>query len=155
MRAAKGRRDAIAYFLESDKFWPPLPSIHSKFDTIFRRVLSRLPQDVFDVVESNFIFVFDCPELDAFALNVPPIDPPPEDGKTRTIVIFSRVWEFDSDALTGLLAHEIAHSFVPQNREYVDDEAQTNATARKWGFKKELVALQRYKKPQSSSDKML
>jgi hypothetical protein len=101
--------------VESDSIWPPVQSpARKKFNAAFREVLSRLPEEVFDQVQSEIVFVLEDPTVEYFAANVPA--PPSGDvgGKLGmdTIVVFHTCLNFAREAMIGLIAHEIAHSFV-------------------------------------------
>jgi hypothetical protein len=139
--ALKGRYGEIKCMVESDRIWPPVPSspARRKFNEAFREVLSRLPEEVFDQVQSEIGFVLEDPTVEFFATNVPA--PPSGDvgGKLGidTIVFFHTCLNFAREAMIGLIAHEIAHSFV-RGRDNREDEALVNDKAREWGFGDEL-----------------
>lgn len=157
----RARFEDIQNYLENDdNFRPGTPSTHIKFDPVLREVLARLPQHVFDLVESNIIFVIEDPELEILALNVTASNKLPSNGgkdtlpreqAKDTIVVFRTTWPLSPQALIGLIAHEIAHSFV-RGKNYPEDECLANKKARAWGFENELDQLKKEKKaPQRST----
>ena len=133
--ALTARYEGIQCMVESDQIWPLIwtPARH-KFSAAFREVFSRLPEEVFDQVE-EISFVLEDPEIDYFAANVPA---PP--SAADTIVFFRKCLNFAPEAMIGLIAHEIAHSFV-RGRDNAEDEALVNDKAREWGFGDELNRL--------------
>jgi hypothetical protein len=140
--ALRARYEEIEYMVESDRIWPPVPSpARQKFNAAFREVLSRLPEEVFDQVQSEIGFVLEDPTVDLLAVNVPA---PSGDGGGKlgidTIVFFRTCLNFAPEARIGLIAHEIAHSFV-RGRDNREDEALANDKAREWGFGDELNCL--------------
>jgi len=137
------RYGKIEYMVESDSIWPPVPSpARRKFNEALREVLSRVPEKVFNQVQSEIGFVLEDPTVEFFAVNVPA--PPSGDvgGKLGmdTIVFFHTCLNFAPEAMIGLIAHEIAHSFVG-GRDNREDEALVNDKAREWGFGDELNSL--------------
>jgi hypothetical protein len=139
----------IQNFVEGDRIWPPVPSpSKQKFIKSLREVLSRLPSEEFDRVESEVAFVLENPEVNAFAMNVKafpvvinPKSPAGPDNIRKLgldfIVVFRQSYKLSPNALIGLIAHEIAHSFVDGNQ-YVEDESLVYDKAREWGFGREL-----------------
>ena len=137
------QRETIQYdFFENDKIWPP-GLAPASFTKALMEVLSRLPDDDYYEVSSDICFVVEHPDISA--LNVPfnRDYPPSKNGiKVRidTVVIFHPCLEYPHAALVGLLAHEIAHSFV-SGKDYGADEEVADDQVRKWGFADELQAL--------------
>jgi len=68
---------------------------------------------------------------------------PPSGGDT--IVFFRKCLDFAQEAMIGLIAHEIAHSFV-RGRDNPEDETFADDKARQWGFGEELNCLALAKK---------
>ena len=66
------------------------------------------------------------------------------------IIIFCTALNYPHNALVGLIAHEIAHSFV-DGRDYKSDEDAVDERVVKWGFQEELQALQKHKEELESS----
>jgi len=140
------REEDIAYdFLESDRIWPQTVSFNHRhpFMKALINVLECLPGDVYDTVSSILSFVVE--DNNFTALNVPFsrfYPSPPKGLKVRidTIVVFHPALEYPHDALVGLLAHEIAHSFVDL-ADHVSNEEATDTMVEKWGFGKQLKAL--------------
>jgi len=141
------REQDCRLILESDRIWPP--SVRSvnrvRFERALLTVLRRLPDDVFQLVESDVSFVVD--EGKFHALNVPFSKMLPLKNYTGTInwrldqiVIFNAAFQLSDEALVGLVAHEIAHS-VEQQRDHNENEAAADALVLKWGFERELKAL--------------
>lgn len=141
------RQEDINYdFLGGDRIWPPSAAPRN-FILALEEVLTRLSDDAYDLVSSCVSFVIEDPQL--IAVNVPftRTYPAPTDDlevKFYTIVVFHRAMGYPHMALVGLLAHEIAHSFVtePKYREYKEDEVAANNLARQWGFEREIEALE-------------
>jgi hypothetical protein len=140
--ALTARYGGIECMVESDRIWPLVSSpARQKFNAAFREVLRRLPQEVFYHVESEIGFVLEDPTLECLAVNAPA--PRSADGGKQgidTIVFFRTCLNFDPEAMIGLIAHEIAHSFVG-GRDNPKDEALANDKAREWGFGEELNCL--------------
>jgi hypothetical protein len=152
------RQDAIAYdFLEADRIWPP-GIIASKRSQPFVRalveVLTRLPDDAYYAVEEFVSFVVEDPRI--AAVNVPFTRSCSLESSLTirfdTIVIFHRALDLSHKALVGLVAHELAHSFV-SHPDYKSDEQGADSQALYWGFDEELEALrvEMQKSPQKSS----
>ena len=140
-KALTARYGGIECIVESDRIWPVIPSpARQKFKAALREVLSRLPQEVFYQVESEIGFVLEDPTLDLLAVSVPA--PRSADGKLGidTIVFFRTCLKFAPEAMIGLFAHEIAHSFVG-GRDDPENEALADVKAREWGFGEELNCL--------------
>lgn len=145
--ARRGRYEDILRLIESDRIWPPVVSPgRRKFKAALCEVASRLPEEAFNQVESEIGFVVEDPSVEMLAVNVPA--PPLPNGRGKrgidTIVFFRECLNFAPDALIGVIAHEIAHSFV-RGSDYLEDEALVDAKARKWGFGSELDCLARAK----------
>ncbi len=139
-REMLSRYGDIQCFLTEDHIWPPSPALHARFDPAFRELLTRLPPDVFDIVQSRISFVVEDPTVNITAVNVPaPAGIPPEQG-IDTIVVFHTAWELSQSARVGLLVHEIAHSFV-RGSDYKADEQLADEKVRAWGFGEELAQL--------------
>ena len=135
-------RIVVADFLENDKVWPPGCAPKS-FNKALVEVLSRLPEEDYDEISSTIMFVV---EPDGFLATNAPFGrfcPPSADGcdlRFDTIVIFHPCFDYSHSALVGLLAHEIAHSFV-RGQDYEADENAADQQVCKWGFEEELKAL--------------
>jgi hypothetical protein len=141
--ALVGRYGAITYMLKRDGIWPPTASPeNNRFRATLCEVLFRLPQNAFDKVEGEVRFLLDDPSLKMFAVNAPP--PPSQDlsGKPGidTIVFFRTCMDLPPKALIGLIAQQIAHSFVC-GKDYSGDEVLAETKAREWGFGIELDCL--------------
>jgi hypothetical protein len=146
--ALTARYGDIQYMLGRDRIWPPRVSAWShKFRAALREVLSRLPQKMFDKVENEVGFVLEEPSTKMLAVNAyhPPLVDPTAESGTFTIVIFRSCMDLAQEALIGLIAHEIAHSFVC-GKNYREDEKLVDDKAREWGFGPELECLEREKK---------
>jgi hypothetical protein len=152
------RREEISYdFFESDRIWPPTITSNSShpFNKAFQDVLIRLPEQDYNKIVSHMRFVVEDPRI--LAINVPFNHrvslkllessktqlslPETLDIRVDTIVFFHSAMEFSHKALVGLIAHEIAHSFV-NKPDYRSDEQAADAQSRKWGFQEEMEALQ-------------
>lgn len=137
------RQEDITYdFLESDRIWP-FGLAPTSFKQALREVLSRLPDDVYDVVSEQVWFVIEDSRI--AAINVPfnrtyPTCPNGLEIRFNTVVVFHQALIYPYKALVGLLAHEIAHCFVSE-REHGPNEDATDALALSWGFDRELEAL--------------
>jgi len=139
-----GRYGEIRNMLERDGIWPPTVSPErDRFCEALREVLSRLPQEAFDKVDDKVRFLLDDPSLKMLAVNAPP--PPSSDLSGRlgidTIVFFRLCLDLTPKALIGLIAHEIAHSFVC-GKDYLEDKILAEKQAPKWGFGPELACLE-------------
>ncbi len=139
--ALTARYEGIQCMVESDQIWPLTSSpARQKFNAAFREMLSRLPEEVFYQVD-EIGFILEDPALDYLAANVPA--PGSGDGGKLgidTIVFFRACLNFAPEAMIGLIAHEIAHSFV-RGRDNREDEAFAEDKAREWGFGDELNCL--------------
>ena len=143
-------------FVESEKIWPPGCYARGLFIPPLREVLMRLPEQVFEFFEEHISFVLDCPKVKAWAMNVPNLmyngigytDDRSEAASTpstpASIVFMRSAWELPHAAMVGLIAHELAHSFV-NGSDYSEDEALANEMARSWGFAEKLLALENEK----------
>jgi len=145
------RYEDIIRMVEGGRIWPPVASSwRSKFDAALSEVLSRLPQETFNQVESEIGFILEDPSGAILAENVPaPLAPDAKKLGIDTVVFFRACLNFAPDALVGLIAHEIAHSFA-RGRNYQEDEAMVVARAREWGFGRELDCLESAKKAGAS-----
>jgi hypothetical protein len=143
----------IEAIIESDQIWP-----HGFYDgkrqfmNALREVLSRLPQEDFDKVQSEVGFVLEDPAVDPFAVNIPAptgpdrLSPGSESKIGKDVVVFFRnCLRLSPDALIGLVAHELAHSFV-NGEDDIEDEALVDAKARSWGFERETDCKEHEKK---------
>jgi hypothetical protein len=137
-----GRFEDILNFVESDRIWPAVANSRRKVTPALQEVLAKLPENEFEWVESNLQIVLDDPATDLLAVNVPPPDRATAEGSAGvcTVVFLRSSWKLSETALTGLVAHELAHSFV-SGRDYAKDEQLTNEKARSWGFADELQVL--------------
>ncbi|MFC1554905.1 hypothetical protein ACFL7D_09740 [candidate division KSB1 bacterium] len=134
--------DIIYDFLESDRIWPP-GIVSTKFEKALIEVLKRLTDDVYDIVSERVLFVIEDPRI--AAVNVPfkrifPNCTNKIELRFDTIVVFHQALAYSNTALVGLLAHELAHSFV-RGRDYKTDEEETDKMVISWGFAKEHKAL--------------
>jgi hypothetical protein len=140
------REEDIAYdFLENDRIWPP--NIASNrghpFIKALVEVLIRLPNHIYEEVAEMVSFVVEDPQF--MATNVPfnrvhPSSSNSLNVRFDTIVIFHQALACPHNALMGLLAHELAHSFSNQSN-YKNDEAMADKLVVQWDFGKELEAL--------------
>jgi hypothetical protein len=140
------QEDIIYDFLGSDRIWPPFiaSNLNHPFIKALVEVLERLPADAYDEVSGRILFVVEDPQI--LATNVPfeRLYPPFKRVlrvRFDTIVIFHAALDFSHKALVGLIAHELAHSFVTQS-DYKADEKETDLQTVRWGFAEELEALQ-------------
>lgn len=139
------REEDIAYdFLESDRIWPPISTNRGhSFIKALVEVLTRLPDEAYDLVSAKVSFVVEDGQF--LAINVP-LDrfyPPNPNGLTvsfHTIVVFHQALAYPHAALVGLLVHELAHSFESKE-DYKADEEAADALALRWGFGREFEAL--------------
>jgi hypothetical protein len=142
--ALTGRYEEILNMLEHVGIWPPMVSPErNRFCAALREVLSRLPQEAFDKVDKKVRFLLDDPSLKMLAVNAPH---PPSSALTGrvgsdTIVFFRTCLDLAPKALIGLIAHEIAHSFVG-GKNYAEDEILAKKQAPEWGFGPELACLE-------------
>ena len=142
--ALTGRYEEIMNMLERVGIWPPMVSPERKrFCEALREALSRLPQEVFDKVDDNVRFLLEDPSLKMLAVNAP--SPPSSALSGRlgrdTIVFFRTCMDLAPKALMGLIAHEIAHSFVC-GKDYMENEILAKKQAPEWGFGPELACLE-------------
>ncbi len=132
------REEDVEYFLTGDHVWPPIVQCNIEHPVMkaLREVLLRLPNDIFDEVDERIQFIVQ--EDSMLAVNVS-YRQPIENANFRldTIVVYKRSFEYPHSALVGLVAHEIAHSFV-DDKEYKINEEMTDKRAIEWGFKDEL-----------------
>ena len=133
-------------FLGSDRIWPPGAATET-FKAALVEVLSRLPDDAYDHVDNSISFVVAHPNV--WGVNVPirySCSPSPTAYQLNfdTVVLFESGLALPARALVGLLAHELAHSFV-SGADYASDEIATDAIAESWGFGAELQALEECK----------
>ncbi|MFN0017414.1 MAG: hypothetical protein ACKVP0_04085 [Pirellulaceae bacterium] len=149
--ALVSRYVTIVQIVGSDRFWPPTSGAKDAFVPALCEVLARLPEKAFEFVESQISFVLEDPTLDALAVNVPL--PEVEDfgrpggaNETSCLIVFYRsAWKLSTNGLIGLIAHELAHSFVG-GKDYEEDEAKTDDKAHEWGFEQELLCLENEKR---------
>ena len=139
-----GRYGEIRNMLERDGIWPPTVSPErNRFCEALREVLSRLPQEAFDKVDDKVRFLLDDPSLKMLAENA--LSPPSSALSGRvgsdTIVFFRTCLDLAPKALIGLIAHEIAHSFVC-GKDYLENEILAKKQAPEWGFGPELACLE-------------
>ena len=140
------REEDIAYdFLENDRIWPPLFASDRghPFAQALVEVLTRLPDEAYDVVAKKVSFVVE--DYQVTAVNVPFNRAYPPNREVfrvsfDTIVIFHPALAYSHAALVGLLAHELAHSLVSKP-DYKTDEEATDALVLRWGFGRERKAL--------------
>ena len=131
------RLEDIDYdFLANDRIWPP-GIAPNHFVKALVEVLKRLSDDAYDTVSERVSFVIEDPRI--LAVNVPfkriyPACPSEFEIRFDTIVIFHQALEYPRSALVGLLAHELAHSFVSNGQDYEADEAETSSLVIDWGF---------------------
>ncbi len=141
----KKRCEDIMQFLgpDSDSIMPRISSAgRIKLDKALTEVLSRLPQNDFDTVVSKIVFVFDDPDFNVYGLNAAAPTSPDNDlpRGVDTIVFFRLALTLSPKSLIGVIAHEIAHSFVSGTYNQ-EDEDLVDAKVREWGFKREQDAL--------------
>ena len=136
----------IMNIVKSDNIWPPTASSNQLLAPALCEVLSRLPQEDFDFVESNVSFIVEDPKLTPLAFNVPAKGEMGRKIGLDRIVFFESSWLLSPKALIGLVAHELAHSFVT-GKDDTKDELLVNQRVCDWGFQDELICLQR-EKPQ-------
>ncbi|OGV70401.1 MAG: hypothetical protein A2283_19005 [Lentisphaerae bacterium RIFOXYA12_FULL_48_11] len=139
------REEDICLYMQSDKVWPgPLNTpTQKRFDRALTEVLRRLPDDIFDTIETDVTFVVQEPTY--WAINVPYSHtvPPRKTHftfKIDQVIIFSTAFELSDIALVGLIAHEIAHS-IEERRDHSDNEVAADERVRAWGFEKELAEM--------------
>jgi len=130
----RNRFEDIMGMIERNRIWPPPASTWShSFRGALREVLSRLPQEAFDKVEAEAMFVLEERSLKMLVANAPAPAPAP----SRTIVFFRGCMSLAPNALVGLIAHEIAHTLADDKGCRADAKLAEN-TAREWGFGAEL-----------------
>ena len=141
--ALMGRYGEIIYMLERDGIWPLTASPErNRFCAALREVLCRLPQEAFDRVDSGVRFLLDDPSLKMLAINAPA---PPNQGQSGrpgidTIVFFRSCMDLTPKAMMGVIAREIAHSFVC-GKDYSEDHVLAESKALAWGFAAEVDCL--------------
>lgn len=140
------RTEDVFLYMQSDRVWPALLNTptRQRFNLALVEVLRRLPDDIFDIVETDLGFVVQEPTYRAinvpYECVLPPSDKPIK-FRIDQVVIFSNAFDDLSDpALVGLLAHEIAHS-IEERRDHSANEAAADERVRAWGFEKELAEL--------------
>jgi hypothetical protein len=143
-----GRYGEVMFLMERDGVWPTTVSTErSRFCAALREVLCRLPQEAFDKVEEDVRFLFDDPSLKMLAVNAPP--PPSQEFNGRkaidTIVFFRASMRLTPEALIGLIAQQIAHSFVC-GKNCREDGILAETKAREWKFGAELNRLKNEQK---------
>lgn len=149
------REDIECSFVGNDRIWPPHigADLNHPFMKALLEVLDRLPDEAYNITEDQVSFVVE--DLQILACNAPfERDYPPNSSSIKvrydTIVIFHKVLSFSHSAIVGLLAHEIAHSFVSGN-EYKTDEMIVDKQIRNWGFDRELDQFE-YEKNEMKPD---
>lgn len=132
------REEDIMYMLESDWIWSPLfhPNL-DRFVKALEEVLYRLPDDYFDRVYDGVHFVVDVGIMRA--VNVPGVA---DRSDHDHVVIFFMAFSLSDKGLIGLIAHELAHSFVVEY-DYAENEKAADDLVRRWGFADELAELRR------------
>ena len=98
-------------------------------------VLTRLPDDAYEVVSDYVYFVVEDPRIEAINVPFKQIYPSLEGDLTvriDTIVFFHPTLQYSNKALVGLIAHELAHSIV-NHSDYQSDEKGADSQARHWG----------------------
>ncbi|MGD0918975.1 MAG: hypothetical protein ABSB22_21225 [Thermodesulfobacteriota bacterium] len=141
------REEDIAYdFLENERIWPPniAPNREHPFIKALVEVLMRLPNHIYEAVAEMVLFVVEDPRF--MATNAPfnrvyPSCSNSHNVRFDTIVIFHQALACPHNALMGLLAHELAHSFSHLS-DYKNDEILVDKLVAQWGFGKELEALE-------------
>ena len=133
------REDNVNSYLSVDHIWPPTVQANPSHPIVkaIKEVLLRLPEDEFYEVESYVQVIIEDQESLAFNVSFNrPIE------RLDTIVIYERSFKMSHKALVGLLAHELAHTFVDE-KEHFKNEAAVNELARSWGFTEEIKILDR------------
>ena len=154
------REEDISYdFIGNDRIWPPyIPSNPSHpFMKALIEVLKRLPEDDYAQVAAQVTFVVEDLKFTAFNVPFERFYPPTHNElqvRFDTIVIFHPALDYPHKALMGLIAHEIAHSFVDNKLDYKTNEQETDLQARQWGFGIELETLQEEKDKKGNHSKI-
>ncbi len=139
----------------TDKVWPPPGLVLDphpfavSFSAALREVLTRLPTQTLFKIGLQVNFIISARGI-ITALNVPVINkilPVNTDCGNKenhlirhTIVFFELADQMDPVSLIGLIAHEIAHSFV-EKPDHTANEKAADELVRKWGFGTELDKL--------------
>ncbi len=144
------REDDIRRFLEGDSIQPPSWRIASRpFVGPLIDVLKRLPDDIFDdEVEHRITFVVDVDDYYAVNVSLDEVVPPSQKRsytvKKQVIVLYRSCWTLSPASLTGLIAHEIAHSVIELPDHHANEKAADDLI-RTWGFEAELASLEEEK----------
>lgn len=128
----------IMNYLGNDRIWLPIPQAQAKIIPCLCEVLARLPDDDFYTVDDKVFIIVQ--EDDVLAWNVPLNRA--SSNEICTVIFFKSCTKLSATALIGLIAHELAHTFVDRaGADYKSDEDATNAKAQSWGFAFELDCL--------------
>jgi len=143
------RQEDVDYFLTCWHVWPCTVEANPShpFMKALKAVLIRLPEEVFCEIELRTQFIVEAHEAFAFCVPYEKIYPGKCENprfRLETIVIYERCFALSDEAFVALLAHEIAHSIVQKNN-HVENENAADETIISWGFKKELVKLDKEK----------
>ena len=144
--------DILYDYLENDRIHNTA-LVSPKFFRALADVLRRMPEDDFYEIPDNLTFIVETEHITA--QNVRLLASVSGKGHAvpitiDIIVIYHTALEYSHNALMGLLAHEIAHSFH-EGKDYMKDEEMTDNLACKWGFENELQALEEEKKKHRSN----
>ncbi|MCL4558121.1 MAG: hypothetical protein M1491_05755 [Deltaproteobacteria bacterium] len=138
------RTDAIAYYLEAERIYPPGIPFDHPFIKALKEVLERLPDDIYYIVEDKIWFTVEDIET-MYGINVPFKQTclPSEERieiDIVNIIIFSECLRLEHKAIVGVISHEIAHTIVGYPKDPLSVERLTDELAIKWGFKAEIDA---------------
>jgi hypothetical protein len=137
---------AIKYYLESESVHTTSLTLNTHFYSALTEVLERLPNDIFTTVEENIRFILEsspmwtmkyhfkrsCPHQ--FRIFPRPID-------IYTIILLHPCLELSREALTGVIANEIAHSvLVCYPTRHMLGKSEEDLTEA-WGFAAEIAAM--------------
>jgi hypothetical protein len=96
----------------------------------------------FEIATNELVIVIQTPEVIALNVLLPLLLIPGIKKRITPIkyvvVLFECCFRFSSSARVGLIAHELAHSFV-NGADYKADEAAADGLVVKWGFSAELA----------------
>jgi hypothetical protein len=151
--SAMSRDDDIRRFLEGDSIQPPSWRCASRpFVGPLIEVLRRLPDEVFDDnVEHQITFIVDVDDYYAVNVSLDEMVPTSQQRsytvKKQVIVLYQSCWALSSMSLTGLIAHEIAHSIIELPDHHANEKAADDLV-REWGFEAELASLEEEKAKQ-------
>jgi hypothetical protein len=144
--------DILNSYLESDRIYNR-ERVSPKFIRALIDVLRRMPEGDYYEIPDNLIFIVETKHI--LAQNIKLNAYQEVKGvciheSYYVVAIYCTALGYPHNALVGLIAHEIAHSFVDKPDDKSNEDA-TDALVARWGFQAELQALQKHKEELESS----